>query len=320
MANFLYEALRLTPEYRDYVWGGNRLRPAIVPTAEAWVIYEQDRIAAGALAGCTLGEVAQQYGAALLGRRAERVVSRTGEARFPLLIKLLDCAAWLSLQVHPTDEQAQRMEGAGQLGKTEAWHFIEANPGAEILCGLRPGTTAPELVAAIRGGALVNLMQSFTVKTGDSIFIPAGMIHALGPGLLVYEVQETSDFTYRVYDWDRPATAGRSLHIEKSIAVANPALTGQMVPWQNLADGAVQPLASCQYFTLERLAGQHTPIALDTRGESFHALTVIAGGARIAGDGWQQELGRFETVVVPAACGAYQVIPSGEMQMLKSSV
>jgi len=314
MAN-LNEALCLAPEYRDYVWGGNRLRPAIVPTAEAWVVYEHDHITTGLFAGRTLGEIAQEYGAALLGQRA---FSRTG-TRFPLLIKLLDCAAWLSLQVHPNDEQAQRMEGASQFGKTEAWHFIEANPGAEILCGLHPGTTAPELAAAIRGSALLDLMQSFSVKAGDSILIPAGMIHALGPGLLVYEVQETSDLTYRVYDWDRPATAGRPLHIEKSIAVANPALTGQMIPWRDLPDGEVQPLVSCQYFTLERLAAQHNPIPLDTHSESFHALTVIAGGARIEGDGWQQELGRFETAVIPAACGAYRVIPEGEMQMLKSS-
>ena len=316
MAELLPEALLMTPEYRDYIWGGSRLRPAIVPTAEAWVVYEHDRIAAGPYAGRTLGEVAQEFGGALLG---QRVVSRTG-TRFPLLIKLLDCAAWLSLQVHPNDEQAQKMEGAGQFGKTEAWHFIEAQPGAEILCGLRRGTTAPALAAAIRGSALLDLMQNFTVKTGDSIFIPAGMIHALGPGLLVYEVQETSDLTYRVYDWDRPATPARLLHIEKSIAVANPGLTGQMVPWHALPDGGAQPLASCQYFILERLAGNHNSIPLDTHGESFHALTVIAGGARVAGDGWQQDLARFETAVIPAACGAYRVIPVGEMQILKSSV
>jgi mannose-6-phosphate isomerase len=315
MAN-LKEALRLAPEYRDYVWGGNRLRPAIVPTAEAWVVYEHDRITTGPFAGRTLGEIAQEYGAALLGQRA---FSRTG-TRFPLLIKLLDCAAWLSLQVHPNDEQAQRMEGASQFGKTEAWHFIEANPGAEILCGLHPGTTAPELAAAIRGSVLLNLMQSFSVKTGDSILIPAGMIHALGPGLLVYEVQETSDLTYRVYDWDRPATAARPLHIEKSIAVANPTLAGQMIPWRDQPDGQAQPLASCQYFTLERLAAQRQPIPLDTHGESFHALTVIAGSARLEGDGWQQELGHFETAVIPAACSAYRIIPLGEMQILKSSV
>ncbi len=106
--------LKLTPEYRDYVWGGDRLRPGHNPTAEAWVIWEKDRIETGPLAGKTLGEAAQEFGSALLG---EKVVARTG-LRFPLLIKLLDCAQWLSLQVHPNDEQALQLEGPGQFGKT----------------------------------------------------------------------------------------------------------------------------------------------------------------------------------------------------------
>jgi mannose-6-phosphate isomerase len=309
-------ALRLAPEYRDYVWGGNRLRPDIVPTAEAWVVYEHDRITSGPLAGSTLREASAEYGPALLGKQA---FARTG-TRFPLLIKLLDCAAWLSLQVHPNDEQAMRMEGPDKFGKTEAWHFIEAASGSEILCGLQPGTSAEELAHAVRRGSLLEHMQRFIVQTGDSIFIRAGMIHALGPGLLVYEVQQTSDLTYRVFDWDRPANTDRQLHIEKSIAVADPAITGKMIPCQALADGGIQALVSCPYFTLQLLVGQHKLFQMATGGESFHALTVIAGGAIVDGDGWRQEMDRFDTVVVPAACGAYRILPQGDMQILKSSV
>jgi mannose-6-phosphate isomerase len=117
---------KLTPTYRDYVWGGKRLRPEAEITAEAWVVYEEDRVADGPYVGKTLAEVAELEGEALLGRKA---VALTGK-RFPLLIKLLDCAAWLSLQVHPNDEQAERLEGPGFFGKTEAWYVIEAEKGS----------------------------------------------------------------------------------------------------------------------------------------------------------------------------------------------
>ena len=120
------------------MWGGDRLRPGHNPTAEAWVIWENDRIETGPLAGKTLGEAAQEFGSALLGQKA---VARTG-MRFPLLIKLLDCAQWLSLQVHPNDEQALRLEGPGQFGKTEAWHVLEAQAGATLIAGVKPGTGA----------------------------------------------------------------------------------------------------------------------------------------------------------------------------------
>lgn len=308
-------AFRIAPQYRDYVWGGSRLRPQVVPTAEAWVVYEHDLITTGKLAGRTLGEAASQYGAALLGKKAYR---HTG-VRFPLLIKLLDCVAWLSLQVHPDDDLARRMAGPDQFGKTEAWHFIEAAEGAEILCGVQPGITADRLAEAIRGGTLLELMQRIHVQPGDSIFIPARMIHALGPGLLVYEVQQTSDLTYRVFDWDRPATPARPLHIDQSIAAADPALSGSLIPNRQLADGEVQVLVSCPYFILRRAFAHQAALQLDTRRESFHAVTVISGAALIEGAGWQQELSRFETLLMPAACDAYQVVPQGEMQALISS-
>ena len=310
------QALLLTPEYRDYVWGGSRLRPGHVPTAEAWVIYEGDRIASGALAGQTLAEAAAAYGAALLGRRA---VQRTG-TRFPLLIKLLDCAQWLSLQVHPNDEQAVRLEGPGQFGKTEAWHFIEAEAGAEILCGLHPGMTKANFEQAIRRGTLLDGMQRLLPQAGDTILLKPGMIHALGPGLLVYEVQQTSDVTYRVFDWNRPATQGRKLHLAQALAVTDVNAAAQIIPQPPLADGDQRELAACSYFTLQLLAGQTNSISLDTGGESFHVLTLIEGGAQVEGPGWQLELNRFETVVIPAACGSYQVQTHGSFRALKASV
>ena len=312
----LVEAFSLTPQYRSYVWGGHRLRPGPEPTAEAWVVHEDDRIAGGSLAGKTLGEAAALMGERLLGSRA---LGRTGR-RFPLLIKILDCAAWLSLQVHPNNEQAVRLEGPGNFGKTEAWHFLETAPGAEILAGLRPGESQQELEEAIRRGTLLEKMQRLEVHAGDSILIPAGMIHALGPGILVYEIQQVSDITYRVFDWNRPASEGRPLHIEKSAAVANAGLTGRLLLARDPVDGERRELVACEYFRLELLAEKEHAAGLDPQGKSFHVLTAIEGRAQVEGRGWSQALGRFETVVVPASAGLYHLEPLGGVKVLLARV
>ncbi len=289
-------AFKLQPEYRDYVWGGQSLRPGQL-TAEAWIVFEGDRIASGPLAGLTLAEAAAQDPAGLLGRAP---VARTG-ARFPLLIKLLDCAQWLSIQVHPNDEQAIRLEGAGKFGKTEAWHFLKTQPGAEVLAGLRPGVTPAEMAQAIQAGkALIDASQHLEVRNGDTLFIPAGMMHALGPGMLLYEVQQTSDITYRVYDWDRPASAGRPLHIAQTLEVTNPALTGKIIPPPELKDGDCHTLIRCPYFTLAVIQADQKPVDLDPAGESFHILTGIEGQSRIEGAGWQVELAPLETAARPS--------------------
>jgi len=312
----IHKPILLSPQYRNYVWGGNRLKPGESPVAEAWVVYEKDEVASGPLAGRTLADLAAQYGASLLGQRA---VETTG-LRFPLLIKLLDCAKWLSLQVHPDDEQAKRLEGPGFFGKTEAWHFIEVEPGSEILCGLRPGTTEENLKEAIRAGTVVDTTQRLSVQAGESIFIPAGTIHALGPGLLLFEVQQSSDTTYRVFDWNRPATKERPLHIEKSLAVANPKATSKLLPLPELADGSRKNLISCPYFNLETLAAQLNSIVLDRHGESFDTLTVVKGSIQIEGDGWKTQLKRLETALIPAGCGPYQILPAGPYRALRATV
>lgn len=308
--------LRLEPEYRDYVWGGDRLRPGFSPTAEAWIVYENDRIAAGLWQGKTLAEVAEAEGEGLLGRAA---VSRTGW-RFPLLIKLLDCAQWLSLQVHPNDEQAARLEGPGFFGKTEAWHVLEAAEDARLIAGVKPGTTVEALDEAVRSGAIADLSRYVSAKAGDTIFMPPGTIHALGPGLLIYEVQQTSDLTYRVYDWGRPQTEKRHLHIEKSLAVADPDADVEVLPCPTLGNGEQSILARCPYFTLEILHAETRSFEPDTGGESFHALTVIEGAAQITAGDSTEMLQRFETVVVPASAGRYRIVPHGRATLLKAYV
>ena len=308
--------LKLSPSFRDYVWGGERLRPGQYPTAEAWVVWEDDVIESGTFAGQTLGKVAAQFGESFLGAKA---MSRTG-MRFPLLIKLLDCAQWLSLQVHPNDKQAIELEGAGQFGKTEAWYILDSEPDAKLIAGLKPHTSPEVLAESIRNGTIIDRVQYANVKQGDTVFMPAGTLHALGPGLLVYEVQQTSDWTYRVYDWGRPATEKRPLHIEKSIRVTRADFTAPVTPPPNTGDGTQHTLVQCDYFTLELLSAKNKVIELDTKGETFHAITVIEGCAILQTETVSVELDRFQTAVVPAELKRYQFKPLTNCRALKSSV
>jgi mannose-6-phosphate isomerase len=308
--------LKLTPAYRDYVWGGEKLRPGHSPTAEAWVVWEDDVIESGKLTGKTIGEVASQFGEAFLGAK---VMSRTG-SRFPLLIKLLDCEQWLSLQVHPNDEQAIELEGAGQFGKTEAWHILEAEPDAKVIAGLKPNTSPETLAEAIRNGSIMDHAQYVNMNQGDTVFMPAGTLHGIGAGILLYEVQQTSNWTYRVYDWDRPATDNRPLHIEKSVQVTRADYTAPVTSMPETGDGTRHTLVECVHFTLEMLSAQTKSIDLDTKGESFHAITVIEGKALLKASDEQVELDKFQTAVVPAQVGRYEFSPLGECRALKSSV
>lgn len=307
--------LKLEPAYRDYVWGGNRLRPGNSPTAEAWVVWENDIISSGAQAGKTLGELASTFGEKLLGKRT---VAQTG-IRFPLLIKLLDCAQWLSLQVHPSDELAVQLEGANQFGKTEAWHILEAEPGAKLISGLKPHTSAQALAASIHDGSIIDHVQYTEAKKGDTFFISAGTLHALGPGLLIYEVQQTSDWTYRVYDWGRPQTETRKLHIDKSIQAARAEASAATIALPVLKDGAQTPLVSCPYFSLEILSAQKNVIELNTAREVFHAITLISGKAFLQNERQKIELEPFQTALIPADTGDYQFIPVENCQALKAS-
>jgi mannose-6-phosphate isomerase len=247
------------------------------------------------------------------------VVAQSG-TRFPLLIKLLDCADWLSLQVHPNDEQAEQLEGPGHFGKTEAWFVIEADDDAKLLGGFRPGVTSAEVSASLSQGNILDLVQQHDVQTGNAIFIPAGMIHALGPGLLIYEVQQTSDITYRVYDWDRPKTAERQLHLEQAQVALNPDLEGKLISSASFEEQHRANLVSCEYFSLELISGQAETVKFDTNGESFSVLTVLDGTAQIKGDGWQSELGHFESLLIPAVSGEHHMELKETSRILRAFV
>jgi mannose-6-phosphate isomerase len=312
--------LRFRPFFRRYLWGNRRLQAvlgkAIGPGddyAESWEVCDhgpdQSLIDDGPLDGTPLGQLVRERGRELLGRHAP-------QAQFPLLVKFLDAAKPLSVQVHPNDDQAAR-QSPPDLGKTEAWVVLAAEPGSTIYAGLRPGVERQELAGAIRAGTCERLLHHFQPRPGDCVFLPAGTVHALGQGLVVYEVQQSSDTTFRLYDWNRLGPDGkpRALHVEQGLAVVDfhrgpvhpqvPKATDR--PW-------VSRLVECDKFVLDRWEfGGRKPIGGDGR---CHILCVLEGAVRIEGDPLDKPVARGGTVLLPAMLGATTIVPQGRTVLL----
>ncbi len=276
-------------------------RSGAPPIGEAWLAGPWSVIDAGSDPAATLASVAAAQGARLTGRDAP------DPERFPLLAKILDPAEWLSVQVHPNDEQAHQLEGPGAVGKTEAWYVIEAAPGAEILLGVQPTVPPRDVREAIRHGGLADLLERRRVAPGEAYLVPAGTLHAIGPGVLAYEIQQPSDITYRCDDWGRPASAGRPLHVEQSLVCVRPE------PWteplrSSSGTDARGFLVRCDHFVLEYLRpGPSGPVTGDPGEASLHVLTAVSGPVVVSGSDWEEHLEPFGTLVVPADAGPYLV-------------
>ena len=308
MARLDQRILKLEAQYRERVWGGQRLKAANPPIGEAWIAYGPSVVANGPNAGRTVDELIALDGAGLLGAEA----SAQYGTRFPLLIKFLDCKDWLSVQVHPNDEQARRLVGPNEFGKTEAWFFLEAEPDARILAGVKAGTSRDALVAALRTGKVVDVAETLPIHDGDALLIPAGTLHALGPGLLLYEIQQASDTTYRAYDWDRPMSAGRKLHIEESVEVTTTDPACDLARPVVAAPTGAARAVSCEYFDLDLVrvaAGE--PLASSTGGRAFHIVSVVDGRVELRSGGEAVALDCFETAIVSGAAGDYTISAAG---------
>jgi len=296
------QPLRIRPDLRQRVWGGDRLTPAgAPPVGEAWLAGPWSDVLDGEAEGETLERLAATHGARLTGDDAG------APDRFPMLAKIIDPAEWLSVQVHPDDDQARRLEGPTAIGKTEAWYVVEAAPDAEILLGVRRGVEPETVRHAVREGGLAGLLERRRVAAGEAYLVPAGTLHAIGPGVLVYEIQQPSDITYRCDDWGRPPSAARPLHVEQALACVH------AIPWQDRiasssGPGAQGILVSCEHFVLEYVrpaaVGQ---VSCDPGMASVHMLTAVSGSARVSGDGWEEALEPFGTLVVPACAEPYRI-------------
>jgi mannose-6-phosphate isomerase len=310
----------LNPALHVKVWGGRQLQtvvnkslPTDEPYGESWEMHDTAVITNGELAGKTLAEVLQEFGHEVVGD------ANNPDEGMPLLAKFLDAQEWLSVQNHPSDEQARQLEDQPR-GKCEAWYVLKADPGARIVIGVQPGTTREAMAQAIRENRLEDLIIYAEVKAGDVLLNTPGTIHALGPGIVIYEIQQSSDTTYRLYDWGRIDLNGqpRTLHIDKGVAVANL----DTLPQIKHTDGNTLPVVdvvTCEYFTtlLHQLNPRNGPrITLDTEGEKFHILTCIEGQAAVGTDDTQIILKTGQTALIPASVGAYTL--SGTARVLRS--
>ncbi|MCI3920663.1 class I mannose-6-phosphate isomerase [Paenibacillus sp. TRM 82003] len=313
--------LKFRPEFKERVWGARELERFgfSLPEGnigEGWMIGEHPNgttvVADGPLEGVRLDELRERFGAEWLGARG--ISPKTG--RFPLLIKLLDCSDDLSVQVHPNDVY-ERL-GAGELGKTEMWYVLDAKPDAKIIYGLKDGVDREKLAAAIAEGRIMNCLHEVNARAGDTFYIPAGTVHALGAGVLVAEIQQNSDTTYRLYDYDRPGLDGkpRELHIEDSLNVIAYDGSGASYGTTELAgDNAWLSLASSPYFVTEkgRVAGEW---ALSTTADSFQIVIACDGEGAIRWSGGETSLQPGDCYLLPANLGDYALV--GDVTVLRS--
>ena len=311
--------LRLRPKFDHRLWGGQRLArwlglpdPLPQDLAEIWLVYAQNPILNGPLAGQTLGQAAQEWGPDLLGTQS---IPRYGRD-FPQLTKFIDANDRLSIQVHPDDTYAHTVEAhTGFHGKTEAWYILHAEPGATLIYGLKRPSNREEFARAVQEGWLEDLVNYLPVQAGDVIFVPAGTLHAINEGILLFEIQQKSDLTYRVYDYQRVGADGkpRELHLQKALDVIRyepPAQT--QIPPLPLGPGR-DLLVACPYFALER-HHLRNPQTYTTHPTSFETWTVIQGTATVAGE----TLRLGQALVLPASLGAYTIQPQGEAILLRT--
>lgn len=303
---------RTRPRLVERPWGGERLASLLglerapgAPVGEAWLAGPDSVVADGPARGATLESLANRFGAPFVGTAP---AARYGD-RLPLLLKLLDAAEPLSVQVHPDDAYALREEAAsGHLGKDEAWLILAAEPGASVLWGWERAVSAEEVRRSAPGGDLLSLLRHLPVAPGDVVVNEAGVVHAVGAGVLLFEIQQASDLTYRLYDHGRVGADGRprTLHLDRALAVARLAPGDRPAPAPRpLAPGRTL-LARTESFALERWSvGGAVPEVQAWRVDerSLEAWTVLAGEAELVVGGRSLALGPFETVVVPASVG-----------------
>ncbi len=278
---------RIEPIFSPRLWGVRSLAPFFPektnlkePLGEAWLTGTECQIANGPFAGKSLGESWRAMPAEWRG------VHLTGYPEFPVLVKLIFPNDKLSIQVHPSDAYAAKYEqAAGGRGKTEMWHIVSSQPGAQILLGLKPGVTKQDFLNAIANHTVEELLVHEVVQPGDTYFVSAGTQHAIGPGMVICEVQEYSDLTYRVYDFDRLDSSGkpRELHIKKALEVTNFGGTGsgKLSPLAlHSPDANKHLLAACEFFATERWDCRKTTF-IESDSQHFQLIVILQGTGKL---------------------------------------
>jgi mannose-6-phosphate isomerase len=295
--------LRLEPQVKEVVWGGRWLADELGRTGasqaklgESWEAYSNSQISNGEFAGQTLNDLFNRFGTDFFGKLA------TTYPKFPLLVKFIDANANLSVQVHPNDEQALELESY-PFGKTEFWYIMEAKDDAALYYGLNDtALTREDLKTALEQEVIMQYLQKSPVRPGDVIFLPAGTIHALTEGIVVYELQQDSDITYRLYDWGR---VGRQMHVEKGLQVINleyknmPVTHPELITKEGYSIGT---LVNCPYF-IANIVGVKTAANLNAAPDSFSLISTLSAGGTLTSPDNRFEpmpLKKGETVLIPA--------------------
>jgi len=320
--------LRFEPIYQYRLWGGRRLSsllsaplPGDGPIGEAWLLSDrsdhQSLVANGPLKGKSIGQLMGQFREQLMGKLASRF------RRFPLLLKFLDAHELLSVQVHPSKAHPELIP-AGDTAKTEAWVVIEAEKGSHIYAGLRLGTTADTLRKSLDDGTIADHLVCIAPKPGDAVFIPAGTVHTLGEDVVVFEVQQDSDVTFRLYDWghiDSKTNKPRPLQVDQAFAcidfgASNCGLVAPRIETTTPVER--ERLFDCDAFQLWRLLGQD-PFTVGATAEP-RVLVCIEGSGQLVHKGTPYAVGRGDVWLLPAEAGKCAFQPGGEVTLLEIAI
>jgi mannose-6-phosphate isomerase len=321
--NDLYP-LKFTPIFKEKIWGGDKIHSvfgmdyAPLPNCgEAWVLSgygeEISVVTNGFLAENQLDELIDVYMGDLVG---EDVYEKYGN-KFPLLIKILNSNDWLSIQVHPDDKLAESRHN--DLGKTEMWYIADAEPGARLISGFNREMNQETYLSHLNNGTIKEIMNYEQVTKGDVYFIPSGRVHALGPGLLLFEIQQTSDLTYRIYDFDRVDDKGVSRQLHTELALDALDFTHQATyrtEYPHELNRTV-PVVESTYFNTSVIHFD-TPVVKDYSGlDSFVILQCAEGKCTVEYDGGSETLKAGEVILIPAIMERIQIIPLGETKILE---
>jgi mannose-6-phosphate isomerase len=319
---------KFKPVYKDYIWGGRgleklgkKLPQGIV--AESWEVSShpdgESKVLSGKYEDLSILELMDKFGRDILGSE----LPKKDLEKFPLLIKLIDANDKLSVQVHPEDDYAKIHEN-GELGKNEMWYIVSAKPGAKIVYGVAKGVTKETFQAAVKADKIETCLNFLEVFEGDTINIPAGMLHAIGEGIVIAEIQQNSNTTYRVFDYNRTDAKGikRPLHIEKALEVIDFNNCGILGIQQGIKvnlekNSSKKFLLANEYFSVEKysIAGN---IQEQADGSRFYTYTCLQGEGEIVYSGDREKLSTGESILIPAALGNYSV--EGQLELIKAYV
>lgn len=301
---------KFKPVYKEIIWGGKTIekyfgrKTPFDKTAESWELCERPDgmsvIINGELKGITLEKLIDSYKEKVLGSTSTKKYGKY----FPLLIKIIDANDKLSVQVHPDDEYA-KINGE-KNGKNELWYIIDAKPSAKLVYGLNDGVSKEDFAAAVKNGTIGKTLRTVTVSAGDAFYIPAGTVHAILSGILIAEIQQNSNTTYRIYDWDRVGKDGkpRELHIDKALDVI---AFGKTLPkTEKRTDEAERTILRSEFFNIDEVT-LDGKIEKETDGKTFCVLMNLTGPAKITYSDGTVELNKGDTVLIPASLGKYAV-------------